>query len=193
MNKKILFLGYGEGKTCLISVLRGQGCVVDHTSERLGPPEDYRGYDLMVSFGFRYIIPASFLEGYAGDILNLHISYLPYNRGAHPNFWAFHDATPHGVTIHLIDSGVDTGPILYQERVNFSDERTFTHTYQKLCAAIEALFVRHIREIIAGTYVPKPQQGEGTSHSVRDLPAFIGGWDADIRQTMNALGRNPAV
>ena len=50
-------------------------------------------------------------------IVNLHISYLPWNRGAHPNFWSFFDATPTGVSIHLIDKGIDTGPIIVQKKV----------------------------------------------------------------------------
>ena len=38
----------------------------------------------------------------------MHISYLPFNRGAHPNYWSFKDNSPKGVTIHFIDNGIDT-------------------------------------------------------------------------------------
>ena len=40
-------------------------------------------------------------------------------QGAHPNFWSFYDNTPSGVTIHLIDAGIDTGDVLYQKKLIF--------------------------------------------------------------------------
>jgi methionyl-tRNA formyltransferase len=51
--------------------------------------------------------------------LNLHISLLPLNRGAHPAAWAIREGTKHGVTIHKIDSGLDTGEIVYQEEIDY--------------------------------------------------------------------------
>ena len=48
-------------------------------------------------------------------LINLHISYLPYNRGSYPNYWSFKENTPNGVSIHHIDDGIDTGPVLVQK------------------------------------------------------------------------------
>ena len=47
------------------------------------------------------------------------MSYLPYNRGAHPNFWSFVNNTVKGVTIHEIDQGIDTGKIILQKSIKF--------------------------------------------------------------------------
>ena len=43
------------------------------------------------------------------------MSYLPWNRGADPNFWSILEDTPKGVTIHIMDESIDTGDILYQK------------------------------------------------------------------------------
>lgn len=185
MNKSILFLGFDRNQTQLISCLEKKGCNVDHTQEVLGSPDEYNEYNLMVSFGYRHIITKEFLEKYQGDILNLHIAYLPWNRGAHPNFWAFADNTPHGVTIHLIDEGVDTGPILFQRYVNFDSEKTFSESYNRLIVEIENLFLSKIDEIVAQQYVPQSQRGRGSYHSVADLPEFPGGWGANVVDVMH--------
>ena len=47
------------------------------------------------------------------------MSYLPFNRGAHPNFWSFVDNTPSGVSIVEIDKGIDTGPVIYKKKIKF--------------------------------------------------------------------------
>ena len=111
----------------------------------------------------------------------MHISYLPWNRGAHPNFWAFYDNTPSGVSIHLIDSGIDTGPIVYQRAVEFAkDETSFSRTHHRLIVELEALFIENISDIINKRFTATPQRGPGTFKRCRDLPEDFAGWDADI-------------
>ncbi|WP_415719293.1 formyltransferase family protein [Maridesulfovibrio sp.] len=187
MAHKILFLGYDKSRTCLIKELEKHGCTIDQTTEKLDWDKDYNNYNLIVSFGYSHIIPAEFLEKHPRKTINLHISYLPFNRGAHPNFWAFYDGTPHGVTIHEVDQGVDTGDIIYQKKVSFSDEKNFAETYARLISEIEQLFIENIPDLLAGDYTPASQQGEGTYHKLSDLPDFDGGWEADIEATISAL------
>ncbi|MEV0252546.1 phosphoribosylglycinamide formyltransferase [Nocardia sp. NPDC050712] len=74
--------------------------------------------DLVVSAGFMKILGPVFLARYGGRILNTHPALLPAFPGAH----GVRDALAYGVrvtgsTVHLVDSGVDTGPILAQEAV----------------------------------------------------------------------------
>lgn len=71
--------------------------------------------DWVVSAGFMRILGSEFVSAYAGRIINTHPALLPSFPGAH----AVRDALAHGVTvtgstIHLIDDGVDTGPIIRQ-------------------------------------------------------------------------------
>ena len=126
--KNILFLGYGRERTKLIDVLEGHNCVVNHTEDPLGE-EVVADHDLLISFGYRHILTRDFLAKCLRPVINLHISFLPFNRGAHPNFWAFYEGTQSGVSIHLIDEGIDTGPVLFQEKVEFGEEEvTFSQT-----------------------------------------------------------------
>lgn len=105
-----------------------------------------------------------------GNIINLHISYLPWNKGADPNIWSFLDDTPKGVTIHQINSGLDTGKIMYQRECFFDIEKeTFTSTYDKLQQIIMDLFKENWEEIKAGNYPLKEQQEIGSCHKKKDL------------------------
>ena len=75
------------------------------------------------------------------NIINLHISLLPWNRGAYPNVWSFLEDTPKGVTIYIIDEGVDTGSILAQEEIYIDENiETLRSSYEKLHREIQALF-----------------------------------------------------
>ncbi|MFI8567472.1 phosphoribosylglycinamide formyltransferase [Rhodococcus sp. NPDC078407] len=78
--------------------------------------------DLIVTAGFMKILGPRFLDAFSGRIVNTHPALLPSFPGAH----AVRDALDHGVkltgsTVHLVDSGVDTGPILAQEAVPVLD------------------------------------------------------------------------
>jgi len=181
---RVLFLGYDRRQTCVIDELIRKGCEVWHTADNISSTQ---GYDFAVSFGYRHLIGKAVLAGPA-PIINLHMAYLPWNRGAHPNFWSFYDGTASGVSIHLIDAGVDTGPVLYQRYVNFgSDETTFSLTYKRLVREIEELFVANIDEIIAQRYTPRAQRRNGTYHRAADLPKEFAGWDAEIESEIRRL------
>ena len=117
-TKKILFLGYNQSQTKLINGLVANNCIDDHTEEKI---EATKGYDCKVSYGYRHILKQNVIDDFDCPIFNLHISFLRYNRGAHPYFWSFYDNTPSGVTIHLIESGVDTRQIVKQKYINFQE------------------------------------------------------------------------
>lgn len=180
--RKILFLGYNANETPLINALLGLGHEVIHHSGNLAKVFPLiNKVDVIISYGYRHIISAEQLKHIDRPIINLHISYLPWNRGAHPNFWAFYDSTPIGVSIHLIDEGIDTGPILFQKFVIFEDhETTFALTYKKLKLEIEKLFMENLVNILSGKYSTVPQPKKGTLHYIKDLPADFLGWETNI-------------
>ncbi|MCM1191821.1 MAG: formyl transferase [Butyrivibrio sp.] len=148
----------------------------------------------IVSFNYRHLIPEEVLGLMPGRIINLHTSLLPFNRGSAPNFFSFWDNTPKGVTIHLVDKGLDTGDILCQRELVFDEEQeTFASTYDKLLAAIKELFRENWEKIKAGELVPRRQTGEGTCHRMRELEAIrekhAFTWADGIADFKKALGR----
>lgn len=145
------------------------------------PVEDLSIYEVIISFGYRHIIPKAVLDTAKCDVFNVHISLLPLNRGAHPNFWAHYDGTPSGVTIHKVDAHLDTGPILDQRVVNFEPtDTTFQTTHSRLISIGHLLVEQNINRIISRTYILRPQTGRGTYHRISDLPEHFSGWDSQI-------------
>ena len=186
-KKKILFLGYDETQTIIINALIDRNCTVHHTDKKVNGNAEY---DFLVSYGYRHILKRDVIAAYNCPIFNLHISYLPYNRGAHPNFWSFHENTPSGVTLHLIDDGVDTGPIVAQRYVNFKKEDdTFVKTYAVLVREMENLFVDNLDSLLSDQWTATKQRGNGSHHYVRDLPTNFSGWNSNIRQEVEKLDK----
>ena len=147
----------------------------------------------IISFNYRHLIPEGVLRLMPGRIINLHTSFLPFNRGSAPNFFSFWDNTPKGVTIHLVDQGLDTGDILCQRQLTFDESReTFASTYDKLLAAIQELFRENWEKIKTGELAPRRQAGEGTCHRLKDLEAirekhaFV--WEDVIADFKKSLG-----
>lgn len=183
--KRVLFLGYTQEQSSLIDELVNANCEVWHTQEKI---ETTEAFDFVISYGYRHILMKSVIESSKAPIINLHISYLPWNRGAHPNFWSFFDRTPSGVSIHLVDEGVDTGSILFQRYVNFDKEQvTFSQTYKQLIFEIESLFKENLKSIIEGNYKPIPQRRKGSYHKAGDLPSDFRGWDSNIEDEIRRL------
>ena len=163
---KILFLGY---KDCKLHNFLSTKYTVSQTEEKI-TLNDYRGVDYIISFGYKHIIKKSIIDLFQTNIINLHISYLPYNKGYHPNFWSFKDNTLKGVTIHLIDKDIDTGDILLQKEIIFSkEEDTLSKTYDRLIEEIQNLFIENFDNILSGNLKPKKQKGKGTFHYEKDL------------------------
>ena len=185
MNK-ITFLGYGRSETRLIDELEKKDCAVNIYSEKISL-DDVDDSHLIVSFGYRYILGSDFINQCGCPIVNLHISYLPFNRGAHPNFWSFYDGTQSGVSIHLIDEGIDTGPILFQKKIQFENEKTFIEAYDRLFDEIENLFIENIDLIIAKKWIAKKQVEKGTFHLTKDLPKEFKGWKSSIVDEIRRL------
>ena len=191
----ILFLGYTDSP--LISFLKKDGNKVYVTDNKIDPSWFTENeINLVISYGYRHIIKPEILGLLPGKFINLHISYLPYNRGADPNFWSFVENTPKGVSIHLIDEGVDTGDILIQKQMEFSiyDESLRT-SYDKLQKEIQQLFKTHWEDIKNGEIQPKKQQSKGTYHRKKDKNKFIKGienqyLDMKIYELLKYISKN---
>ena len=139
MKKKITFLGYTSRQTKLIKFLRSKNNLVKTLGNKSLNKEIIENSDLILSFGYRKIIKSNHLKLSKRPILNLHISYLPYNRGSHPNYWSFADNTPKGVTIHEIDRKIDMGYVVFRKKIFFKKKKnlTFLETHKILIRQIE--------------------------------------------------------
>lgn len=127
----------------------------------------------IISFNYRHMIPEEVLRRMPGRVINLHTSLLPYNRGSSPNFFSFLCDTPKGVTIHLVDRGLDTGDILCQREISFDEEKeTFASSYDRLLLEVKELFRENWEKIKRGDVVPRRQEGEGSFHRMRELTAI---------------------
>lgn len=104
--------------------------------------------DLIVTAGFMKILGPAFLDRFAGRILNTHPALLPAFPGRHP----VADALAHGVrvtgaTVHLVDAGVDTGPILAQRAVEVLPDDIEARLHERIKIVERRLLVDVIAEL----------------------------------------------
>ena len=136
------------------------------------------------------MIKQDFIDATQSKILNLHIAYLPWNRGADPNIWSHLENTPKGVTIHQIDSGIDTGPILAQKEIKLSDSLTLRESYDLLNREIQNLFWDLWPQVEDFFKNRRAQLGAGSFHALKDRIHFQAllqekGWDTPISSLKN--------
>jgi len=176
---KILYLGPDSSLVTFLGNVR-------RTEEQI---EDFGDADFVISYGYRHIIRnTAELRRMDGRAINLHISYLPWNRGADPNFWSWIDDTPKGVTIHYLDAGIDTGDIIVQEKVVLNPSSTLRSSYNDLHKAMIVMFKDYWPLIRRGSLGRHRQNGKGTYHKTADKEAYWSrlqkGWDTPISDVL---------
>ena len=121
--------------------------------------------DLICVSCFSLRLPPEVLRLPRLGCVNLHPSLLPDNRGPDPLFWTFQrgDATT-GVTIHLMDEGFDTGPILVQERVEVPAGVAEAQLERALATLGGALLARTVDLLAGGTAHPVPQDDAAATY-----------------------------
>jgi len=184
----VLFLTNNEITKPLILWLKQRDVVVVFnkkidlkTLKKLNP-------DLIISYNYRYIISKDIIKIY--KIINLHISYLPFNRGAHPNIWANLENTPKGVSIHYINEEIDRGDIIAQKKVVINKNETLKSSYRKLHFHIQLLFKSIFNKI--EKIKPKKQKIKGTFHLAKELKniKLKNGWNTTIEELINENRKN---
>lgn len=104
--------------------------------------------------------------------INFHPGYLPYNRGLNPNVWPIVEDTPAGVTLHYIDSGIDTGDIISRRIVEINAFDTAETVYNKTLVEMVNLFNEQWPLIKKGRNAIIPQSkfdDKPTFHLAKDL------------------------
>jgi phosphoribosylglycinamide formyltransferase-1 len=107
-----------------------------------------RGAELVVLAGFMELLSKPFLETFAGRIINVHPSLLPAFPGPRPiEDQLDYGVKVGGVTVHFVDSGVDSGPVILQEAVRLPYTRDAEDVRARLHEVEHRLLPRAIRLI----------------------------------------------
>lgn len=168
---RVLFLGAPDSP--LIAFLERQGESVVSTAEPVSAASlAGAGHEYLISYGFRHILHEDVLSLFPNRAVNLHISLLPWNRGADPNLWSFLEGTPKGVTIHRLDHSIDTGDLLLQRKVDIPRYATLRTSYDLLHEAIRSLFRENWLSLKAGSLPSRPQTGLSSVHRMKDKIAY---------------------
>jgi phosphoribosylglycinamide formyltransferase-1 len=117
-----------------------------------------RGVELVVLAGFMELLTPAFIRRFAGRIVNVHPALLP----AFPGLGAIEQALEHGVkvagvTVHFVDEGVDSGPILLQEAFELPYHPDIAATRQRFHDVEHRLLPRAVRLIAAGRVTVDPE------------------------------------
>ena len=111
---------------------------------------------------FLWRLPREACETPPLGILNVHPSLLPAGRGPEPVFWTLRRGEPAtGVTVHRMDAGFDTGPIVAQAEMPVPVGITAPELEQDLMTVGGSLLVEALPALAAGTLQPRPQPTRG--------------------------------
>lgn len=111
----------------------------------------YHNPDLVILAGFMKVLPENFVSELSPNLINLHPSLLPAFPGAH----AVRDAlaagaSNTGATVHIVDAGVDTGPVLAQREVAIVAGISESELHEQIKVVERSLIVEVVVEIAEG-------------------------------------------
>jgi phosphoribosylglycinamide formyltransferase-1 len=115
--------------------------------------------DLVVLAGFMRVLKGDFLRAFEGRIINIHPSLLP----SFPGLEAWKQALDHGVkitgcTVHYVDAGVDSGPIIAQQTVSVLDDDTPEALHARIQQAEHELYPECVAALAHGYVVLKDRR-----------------------------------
>jgi methionyl-tRNA formyltransferase len=149
---------HDETKTLGVFTEESQYAVI----EQLAP-------EYLISAGFDHIVPEHVLES-VDHALNLHPSYLPYNRGVNPDIWSIVRPEPAGVSIHYMTPEMDAGPLVARERVDIKPDDTGRTLRKRLDSELVDLFIESWEDIYTGNVETVEQNStEGTYNYSNDF------------------------
>lgn len=110
-----------------------------------------RAIDLVCLAGFMRILSPGFTARYRGRILNVHPSLLPSFPGLHAQRQALAaGARESGCSVHFVDAGVDTGPVIAQRRVPVLPGDTEASLSARILAEEHLAYPEAVRQVLAG-------------------------------------------
>ncbi len=160
-----------ELKAPVVKTLAGELGIPVIQPEKLRQPEaidQLRAWfpEVIVVTAFGQILKAEVLELPPFGCLNVHASLLPRWRGAAPiNAAILHGDAETGVTIMVMDAGLDTGPILSQRAVPIGGEETAGSLFEVLSHVGADLLLETLPAYFSSEILPQPQPEEGVTYA----------------------------
>ena len=112
-----------------------------------------RHIDLICLAGFMRLLSAGFVERWQGRLLNIHPSLLPDFRGLNPQQQALDaGAAESGCSVHFVDAGVDTGPVIQQSRVAVKDGDDADSLSERIREHEHTLYPQAVRRVLRGEF-----------------------------------------
>ncbi len=145
--------------------------------------------DMVVLVAFGQILPKELIDSPQFGCLNVHPSLLPQYRGAAPINWAIINGdNKTGVTIMLIDEGMDSGDILLQEEADIDIDDTFDDLHEKLSVMGAGLLIKALEGVTQGTLAGTPQDAGLATFAPRLTPetGYIN-WDKEPEEIVNLI------
>ena len=105
--------------------------------------------DYIVLAGYMRILSPTFIRAFAGRILNIHPADTHQHQGLHAYEWAFEHQLPETkITVHLVDEGLDTGPILAQHPVDLRGAATLAEVERRGLAVEHQVYAATLAALI---------------------------------------------
>jgi methionyl-tRNA formyltransferase len=182
---EIVFLGMNPAGEETLEWLRGREEVevleVINDREGLQKIRDLRP-ELVVASGFEHIVPKEIIDIPEEGIVNMHPSYLPYNRGSHPYIWPLIDGSPAGVSIHYMNESIDEGPVIARRKVEKKPGDTAYSLRERLMEEQANLFFESWEKILEGA--SEEQDLEKGSYHVSDDLDYISRLDLEEEMSL---------
>jgi phosphoribosylglycinamide formyltransferase-1 len=145
-------LGHAQSHNLLTAVVEPRN-FPDRAAFDLAVVERLRaaGVQLVVLAGFMRLVTPAFLAAFPGRVLNIHPALLPSFPGLHAQRQALaYGVKVSGCTVHVVDEGVDSGPILMQRAVEVLDDDDEESLSARILAEEHKLYPEAIRRIATG-------------------------------------------
>jgi len=111
--------------------------------------------DYVVLAGYMRVLSPTFIQAFAGRIVNIHPADTHQHQGLHAYEWAFDNRLPETkITVHLVDEGLDTGPILAQRAVNLAGADTLAEVQRRGLAVEHELDAATLADLIKSPAPP---------------------------------------
>jgi phosphoribosylglycinamide formyltransferase 1 len=112
---------------------------------------EQRGVELVCLAGYMRLLSADFVRAFRARVLNVHPSLLPAFPGLNAQRQAWeHGVKVSGATVHLVDEGLDTGPIVLQEAVPVQEDDSPASLAARILAAEHRIYPRAVRLVLEG-------------------------------------------